>query len=66
MGSAEIQECLSKAQAQSTIFPAVNWVDFYVDAYAVTREGNFEGKTILQKNMTILSWQAGINLPNLM
>ena len=29
----------------------MNWVEFYVDAYAVTREGNFEGKTVLQKSV---------------
>jgi uncharacterized protein YyaL (SSP411 family) len=46
----EIQSYLSKAQAQSTKYPSVNWVDFYVTAYSVTQEGNFEGKTILQKS----------------
>lgn len=50
-GLAEIQDCLSRAQTGSPKFPSINWVDFYVDAYAVTREGNFEGQNILQKNL---------------
>jgi hypothetical protein len=29
----------------------VKWVDFYVDAYGITQEGNFEGKTILQRRV---------------
>ena len=38
-------------KSQSTKFPGVNWADFYADAYSVTREGNFEGKTVLQKSI---------------
>jgi uncharacterized protein len=48
----EIQSCLTKAQTQSTKYPSVNWADFYIVAYSVTREGNFEGKTILQKSVS--------------
>lgn len=48
---AEIQGCLENAQARSTKFASVNWFDFYVNAYSVTRNGNYEGRNILHRSM---------------
>jgi uncharacterized protein len=50
----EIRSCVSQAQARSTKYPSVNWADFYLEAFSVTREGNFEGKTILQQSVNNL------------
>ncbi len=59
----EIHLCLSEAQRRSAKFGSVIWADFYMDAYSVTREGNFEGRNILQKGVsnTVLASRYGLS-----
>jgi uncharacterized protein YyaL (SSP411 family) len=47
----EIQDCLLEAQSSSTKFQSINWADFYFSAFDITQEGNYNGQTIIRRNI---------------
>jgi uncharacterized protein YyaL (SSP411 family) len=48
----DIEEIISVAQAKESKSIEQNWFDIFINAFDVTKEGNFEGKNILRRKLS--------------